>query len=287
MRDDDQPPAGAISLSEFFERADLPLLEAQRQAEERLKAAEAGVPQRPSWFDDGPSYYTWAEPAYREHPAVRAVDQLRNEVANARRAVADERLGRLRSGDWSGWGLENSPAGRWRLLSADIWPHVRLRGGDVLLVRGNPPIEFYNVRVAPVSRADTADHAPRGAGGKRRNAQDDCLLKNRIEAVLAAAKTLWPDRGTRPPTTKMARELTRRKRHKTSRQTLYGRSCRVPINRRRVWASPSTGNDTSDLNQYQKYHWIFNRLALVAGDCSANATRTPSWPNAPHCAAAV
>jgi hypothetical protein len=37
------------------------------------------------------------------------------------------------------------------------------------------------------------------------------LLENRIEAVLAAAKTLWPDRGTRPPTTKMARELTRRK----------------------------------------------------------------------------
>jgi hypothetical protein len=108
MRNDDQPPAGAISLSEFFERADPPLLEAQRQAEERLKAAEAVVPRRPSWFDDSSSYYTWAEPAYREHPAVRAVAQLRNEVANARQAVHDERLGRLRSGEWLGWGLENS-----------------------------------------------------------------------------------------------------------------------------------------------------------------------------------
>jgi hypothetical protein len=53
------------------------------------------------------------------------------------------------SGECSSWGRENSPAGPWRFLPADTWPHVRILCGDVLLVPGNPPIKFYNVRVAP------------------------------------------------------------------------------------------------------------------------------------------
>ena len=223
----DQPPADAFPLADAFERyTDPQLLEALRQAEERVRAAEAAVPPQPNFFERGwGGRFEEALEAWRQLPTVRAAGKVRKEAADAMRAVDDERHGRLASGEWLAWGREGSPVGPWRLLPADAWRYFRFRRGDVVEVPGPPPIRFYGVRVAPAKREGAVATAPKSA--RRRNAQHDALLKIRIKAVVAAARLLWPNKDERPPVTQMAMELHRRNKaegysSETLRRILHG-----------------------------------------------------------------
>src|SRR5512132_3961226 len=235
MRDEDQPPPGAVPLSEALNPQ---LLDALRQAEERLAAAQAAVPPQPSWFERGwGGRFDEALEAWKHSPAVRAGAATQDEVNRARRAAADDLRVRLVSGEWSAWGREDNPLGRWRTIPPDAWTalaEVNLEKGIVC----GPKLaatRLYGVVVAPaqhqqmvVVQQSSESDAAAAAGGRRRNAQADALRKNRIEVVLATAKTLWPNRGLRPQPTQMANELTRQKKAQgyapdTLRKILSGR----------------------------------------------------------------
>jgi hypothetical protein len=54
-----------------------------------------------------------------------------------------------------------------------------------------------------------APAAPQNLKKRHHTVEDDARLKNRIEAVLAAAKTKWPHKAGRPPITQMVIELRR------------------------------------------------------------------------------
>jgi hypothetical protein len=213
MRDEDQPPPGAVPLSEAL---NLQLVEAVRRARERLAAAQAAVPPQPSWFDGAPLE---AVEAWEHSPAVRAEAAARDEVNRAWRAAAYDRQARLINGEWLAWGREDNPWGRWRAIPPDAWNTLVVINEKGGIVRGpkSAAARLYGVVVAPARRQEMgairqsseADEAV-SAGCRRRNAQDDALRKNRVETVLATAKTP-PDRGARPPTTEMVKELTRRK----------------------------------------------------------------------------
>lgn len=101
-------------------------------------------------------------------------------------------------------GREGSLIGPERDLSAELWNHLEVRGDGTLEVPGAPPIRFYAMRVL-LPATDVA------VSGRRRDQQDDTLLKNKIESILAASKALWPDPCNQPTATLRARELVRRK----------------------------------------------------------------------------
>jgi hypothetical protein len=115
------------------------------------------------------------------------------------------------------WAREGSPVGPWRRLPDEAWRYIEIRPKDILLIAvpGGPPISYFSAVVAPEKQEEAnafrqlSDEAM-GAGRRRRNAQDDALLKNKIRAVLASAKQLWPDKRKRPKTTPMVNELIRR-----------------------------------------------------------------------------
>jgi hypothetical protein len=240
MRDHDQPPAGAVRLSEAL---DPQLVEAVRQARERLAVVQAAVPPQPSWFDGVPLE---AVKAWEHSPAVRAEAPARDEVNRAWRAAAYDRQARLINGEWLAWGREDNPWGRWRAIPPDAWNTLVVINEQGGIVRGprSAAARLYGVVLAPAQRQEMAvvqqsskvDEAV-SAGRRRRNAQEDALRKNRVEAVLAPAKMLWPDRGARPPTTEMVKELIRREKAQdfapdTLRKILsgtYGSATRLSI----------------------------------------------------------
>jgi hypothetical protein len=122
-----QPPADAVPLADAFKRyTDPQLLEPLGQAEERLRAAEAAVPPQPDWFERGwGGRFEEALEAWRQLPTVRAAGKVRNEAADAMRAVDDERRGRLVGGEWLAWGREDNPWGRVARHPAGRLEHAR------------------------------------------------------------------------------------------------------------------------------------------------------------------
>lgn len=92
------------------------------------------------------------------------------------------------------------------IANIDLDGRRRLRGGRPLMI---------DLDIQPPSAREgvpSGTGAKTGGEGRRRNAQDAALQRNRIEAVLAAAKARWPDRRKRPATTVMVKELDRLKR---------------------------------------------------------------------------
>ena len=168
-------------------------------------------------FDGAPpeAVEAWSGNSYA--PAVHAVAKVSNEAATAGRAVT--RLARLVSGEWLAWGREDNPWGRWSTIPSDAWNTLVVINEKGGVVRGpkSAAARLYGVVVAPaqhqqmvvVQQSSETDEVV--SGRRRRNVQENALRKNRVEAVLATAKTLWPDGGTRAPTTEMVKELTRRK----------------------------------------------------------------------------
>lgn len=109
----DQPPGDAVPLADAFERyTDPQLLEALRQAEERLRAAKAAVPPQPNWFEGcWGGRFDEALKAWQQRPEARAVAEITNVIADALRAVTAGRMAHLVSGEWRAWGREDKPWG--------------------------------------------------------------------------------------------------------------------------------------------------------------------------------
>jgi hypothetical protein len=178
------------------------LVEARRRARERLIA------------------YGFS-PDSIQHPLFDQVyNALRGDYYRAQRAIEDSLRGEGCAGTLGAWGREGSAIGTWRQLDPDAWPHVRFRKNNVIELPGAlQPILLYNVvvkRLQPETTASASDSTiaseKTSSTRRRRNAQNDALLKNRIETVLATAKTRWPNKGTRPPDQQMAAELMRLRR---------------------------------------------------------------------------
>ena len=156
MRDHDQPPVGAVRLSEALNPE---LVEAARRARERLAAAQAAVPPRPSWFDGAPLE---AVEAWEHSPAVRAEAAAEDEVNRAWRAAVNDCQSRLINGERLAWGREASPWGPWRAIEPHAWGILII--GDleqgIVRVAGRSEVRLYSVVVANKETALTQAAVP-------------------------------------------------------------------------------------------------------------------------------
>jgi hypothetical protein len=196
------------------------LLEALRQAEERLRAAEAAVPPQPGWFERcWGGRFGEALEAWQQRPDVRAVAEIRNVIADAMRAVTADRLAQLVSGELRAWGREDKTWGTWRAIPPDAWNTLVVIDEKGGIVRGpkSAAARLYGVVVAPTQREEMAvvqqsseaDEAAGAEGRRRRNSHDDASSRLKVVTVVATARRLWPDKRARPPVTQMVTELVR------------------------------------------------------------------------------